>query len=118
MRRTIFILLALLLVMTTCGQTVGNEGQDVTQGTIRVKMETTLGNIVVRLLERPELGGWTEEQQNIYAKVGGSPHLDGQYTVFGEVEEGLDIVEKIQNTPTGPGDRPLTNIEVKMTIIE
>lgn len=61
MRRTIFILLALLLVMTTCGQTVGNEGQDVTQGTIRVKMETTLGNIVVRLLERPELGGWTEE---------------------------------------------------------
>lgn len=68
--------------------------------------------------ERPEPGGWTEMQQNIYATVGGSPHLDGQYTVFGEVEEGLDVVEKIQNMPTGPGDRPLENIEMKMTIIE
>lgn len=68
--------------------------------------------------ERPEPGGWTEMQQNIYATVGGSPHLDDQYTVFGEVEEGLDVVEKIQNMPTGPGDRPLENIEMKMTIIE
>ena len=68
--------------------------------------------------ERPEPGGWTEMQQNIYATVGGSPHLDGQYTVFGGVEEGLDVVEKIQNMPTGTGDRPLENIEMKMTIIE
>lgn len=232
MRKTLFILF-LLSVVTTYSQTVGNDGQDITQGTIRVKMETTLGNIVVRLYdatpihrdnfvklvregyydgtlfhrviknfmiqggdpksrgasadkplgggspdytlepefrtglyhkrgalaaaregdktnpgrrssgsqfyivwgrtfsprqmeylsdkmkaERPETGGWTEEQQNIYATVGGSPHLDGQYTVFGEVEEGLDVVEKIQSVPTGPGDRPLENIEVRMTVIE
>lgn len=61
--------------------------------------------------------GWTEEQKNVYATVGGSPHLDGQYTVFGEVEEGLEVVEQIQSTPTGPGDRPISNIEVKMTIL-
>lgn len=68
--------------------------------------------------EHPETGGWTEEQQNIYATVGGSPHLDGEYTVFGEVEQGLDVVEKIQSTPTGIADRPLEDIVVRMTVIE
>ena len=51
--------------------------------------------------------GLTEEQKKIYSTIGGTPHLDGQYTVFGEVEEGLDIVEMIQNTATGRGDRPV-----------
>ena len=52
------------------------------------------------------------EQSEVYASVGGTPHLDGQYTVFGEVEEGLDIVEKIQQTPTRRGDRPVTDVVV------
>lgn len=62
--------------------------------------------------------GLTEEQKNIYSTMGGTPHLDGQYTVFGEVEEGLDIVEMIQNTATGQGDRPVDDIEMKMSVIE
>lgn len=68
--------------------------------------------------DHPEAGGWTEEQQNVYATFGGSPHLDGEYTVFGEVEQGLDVVEKIQNAPTGIADRPIEDIVVKMTVIE
>ena len=68
--------------------------------------------------EHPETGGMTEAQIQAYSTVGGSPHLDGLYTVFGEVEEGLDVVEKIQNTPTGAGDRPLDDIAVKMTVVE
>jgi peptidyl-prolyl cis-trans isomerase B (cyclophilin B) len=62
--------------------------------------------------------GLTEEQQKTYSTVGGTPHLDGQYTVFGEVEDGLDVVEMIQNTATGRGDRPVDDIEMRISIIE
>ena len=62
--------------------------------------------------------GLTGEQINIYSTIGGTPHLDGQYTVFGEVEEGLDVVEMIQNTATGRGDRPIDDIEMRMTIVK
>lgn len=60
----------------------------------------------------------TDEQLSLYGTTGGTPHLDGQYTVFGEVETGLDIVEKIQNTTTGHADRPVDDIEIRMTVIE
>ena len=46
------------------------------------------------------------------------PHLDGQYTVFGEVEEGLEVVEMIQGTATGRADRPVDDIEMRMIAIE
>jgi len=62
--------------------------------------------------------GLTEEQQKVYATLGGTPHLDGQYTVFGEVEEGLDVVEMIQNTATGRADRPIDDIEMKISVTE
>ena len=62
--------------------------------------------------------GLTDDQLKIYSTVGGTPHLDGQYTVFGEVEEGLDVVEMIQGTATGRADRPLDDIEMRMTVIE
>ena len=62
--------------------------------------------------------GLTDDQMNIYSTVGGTPHLDGQYTVFGEVEEGLDVVEMIQGTATGRADRPVDDIEMRMTVIE
>lgn len=60
----------------------------------------------------------TEAQKEAYTTIGGTPHLDGQYTVFGEVTEGLAIVEKIQQTATGIGDRPKTDITMKMTVLE
>ncbi len=59
----------------------------------------------------------TPEQREAYINLGGTPHLDGQYTVFGEVIEGLDIVEKIQSIATASGDRPKEDISMQMTII-
>ena len=62
--------------------------------------------------------GLTDLQKETYKTVGGTPFLDGQYTVFGEVIEGLDIVEQIQNCETGTADRPKTDISMTVEIIE
>ena len=64
------------------------------------------------------LGKMTEEQKNIYKTVGGTPFLDGQYTVFGEVEEGLDIVGRIQEAATDNNDRPLEDIRMSVSVID
>ena len=55
---------------------------------------------------------FTDEQVEAYTTIGGTPFLDNQYTVFGEVEEGLDVVEKIQNVKTSGDDRPLEDVTV------
>lgn len=59
--------------------------------------------------------GLSEEQMEAYTTIGGTPHLDGQYTVFGEVTEGLDVVEKIQSVETQRGDRPCKDIKILKT---
>lgn len=55
---------------------------------------------------------FTQAQMEAYSTVGGTPHLDGEYTVFGEVVEGIDVVDKIQNMPTGPADRPVEDVRI------
>lgn len=50
--------------------------------------------------------------------MGGTPFLDGQYTVFGEVVEGLDVVDKIQQVETHTGDRPSVDVSMTMEVIE
>ena len=57
---------------------------------------------------------YTPEQREAYKTIGGTPFLDGAYTVFGEVVEGLDVIDKIAAVKTLPGDRPET--DVKFTI--
>ena len=54
----------------------------------------------------------TPEMIETYKTVGGTPHLDGQYTVFGEVTQGLDIVERIQQVETDKNDRPINDIRI------
>lgn len=54
----------------------------------------------------------TPEMIEVYKTIGGTPHLDGQYTVFGEVVEGLDVVDRIQQQAVDENDRPLEDIRV------
>ena len=50
--------------------------------------------------------------QETYAMYGGTPHLDGQYTVFGEVIEGLEVVDNLQFADTDDFDRPLADLRI------
>lgn len=63
-------------------------------------------------------GGLTDEQKQIYSTLGGTPHLDGQYTVFGQVVEGLDVVDRIQSVQTLRGDRPAQDIVMTVSVID
>ena len=61
----------------------------------------------------------TPEVREAYKRVGGTPHLDGQYTVFGEVVEGLDIVRNIDWVPTDDQDRPLDAVRIiRATVVK
>jgi len=60
---------------------------------------------------------YTPEQKQIYTTSGGTPFLDGAYTVFGEVIEGLDVIDKIASQPTKPGDRPMEDIVMDIDVI-
>ena len=62
---------------------------------------------------------FTPEQIKAYTTVGGTPHLDGEFTVFGEVVEGMDIVDKIQQVKTDRSDRPEEDVKIiNVSVIE
>lgn len=62
---------------------------------------------------------FSTEQRDAYTNIGGTPHLDGNYTVFGEVVEGLEVVDKIAQVQTHPANnRPLQDIKMNMKIIQ
>lgn len=56
---------------------------------------------------------FTPEMREAYSTVGGAPHLDGQYTVFGEVIDGMDVIDKIEKAETNGADRPNKDIVIK-----
>jgi peptidylprolyl isomerase len=61
---------------------------------------------------------FSPEQRNAYKTIGGTPHLDGNYTVFGEVYEGLEVIDKIAAVQTGSADRPAQDVRMKMKILK
>ena len=67
-------------------------------------------------METPTL---TPEMREAYTTVGGAPHLDGEYTVFGEVIDGMDTIDRIEKAQTDSSDRPKEDIRIlSMHVIE
>lgn len=74
--------------------------------------DTLIGKTELEAEKRKEEGKLTDKQKEIYKTIGGTPFLDNEYTVYGEVVEGLDIVDSIQQTKTNKQDRPTENIVI------
>ena len=60
---------------------------------------------------------FSKQQIDAYTTLGGAPHLDGNYTVFGEVVDGMDIVDKIESVKTNRADRPVTDVRILKAVI-
>lgn len=61
---------------------------------------------------------YSEEQKETFATEGGAPHLDGSYTVFGEVVEGLDVIDRIAAVQRDGRDRPVSDVRMFMRVLE
>ena len=61
---------------------------------------------------------FTDEQKQVYKTIGGTPHLDGGYTVFGEVLDGFNVIDLIAAVKTGRGDKPIEPISMTIEILE
>ncbi|HPH22917.1 MAG TPA: peptidylprolyl isomerase [Chitinophagaceae bacterium] len=60
---------------------------------------------------------YSAQQKEIYQRMGGTPFLDQNYTVFGEIISGLNVIDKIAAIPTRPGDRPIKNVIMKIRLL-
>lgn len=80
--------------------------------------DTLLAQAEAEAAKQPDFH-FTPQQIKAYTTVGGTPHLDNEYTVFGEVVEGLDIVDKMQQVKTDRSDRPAEDVKIiKVSVIE
>lgn len=84
-----------------------------------LELQDTLESQANAMAMEEEPFKFTKKQIDAYTTIGGTPHLDGAYTVFGEVIEGMDTIEKIENSKTGRADRPTNDIRIlKATVVE
>jgi len=78
----------------------------------------TLTDAELDALDKNRPVKYTAEQRNIYKTVGGTAFLDNNYTVYGEVIEGLDVIDKIAAVKTKPGDRPVEDMKMTIKVIK
>ena len=65
------------------------------------------------LIEKEKKIRYNDAQRKLYQEIGGAPWLDNDYTVFGEVVEGMEVVDKISKEPQGLRNRPLQDVAMK-----
>lgn len=82
-----------------------------------VQGQVTTEDMLVNMSKRSGFA-YSSEAIEDYTTIGGTPHLDGAYTVFGELTSGLDVVDKIAAVQTGTGDVPVKPVKMKMSIIK
>lgn len=70
-----------------------------------------------RTLGALEAGGWPEEAIKGYAELGGTPHLDQRHTVFGQLIDGSDVLNKIASVETNSQDKPLEDVVIKEIVV-
>ena len=78
----------------------------------------TARNVPTRMLAQMQGLGFPEEIIEVYATQGGTPWLDQRHTVFGQVVEGMDVVDKIEKAKTGLNDKPKRAIKIKSITID
>ena len=83
-----------------------------------LELQDTLEAQALELADKEEKFRFTPEQIKAYSTIGGAPHLDGSYTVFGEVTEGMEVVENIEIAKTNRADRPVENIRILKASIQ
>ena len=83
-----------------------------------LELQDTLEAQARELADKEEKFRFTPEQIKAYSTIGGAPHLDGSYTVFGEVTEGMEVVDNIEIAKTNRADRPVENIRILKASIQ
>lgn len=83
-----------------------------------LELQDTLEAQARELADKEEKFRFTPEQIKAYSTIGGAPHLDGSYTVFGEVTEGIEVVNNIEIAKTNRADRPIENIRILKASIQ
>ena len=83
-----------------------------------LELQDTLEAQARELADKEEKFRFTPEQIKAYSTIGGAPHLDGSYTVFGEVTEGMEVVDNIEIAKTNRADRPIENIRILKNSIQ
>lgn len=83
-----------------------------------LELQDTLEAQARELADKEEKFRFTPEQIKAYSTIAGAPHLDGSYTVFGEVTEGMEVVDNIEIAKTNRADRPIENIRILKASIQ
>jgi len=91
----------------------------------RKKNYTAIDDLVQEILSKLEAEGenttvlkYTKQQRAVYRTIGGTPHLDGSYTVFGEITDGLEVIDKIAAVKTVTGNKPIQTVSMTIKILD
>ena len=81
----------------------------------KIWTDETLDNIQVNRMQGRQIPA---SQREVYKTIGGTPHLDQNYTVYGEVVKGLEMVDAVAAVKTAPGDRPVDDVKMEVSVLK